>query len=96
MIPAAVADSWLFWLAIIGVLAGAYILPTVIGIARNVECFALVICLNTIPVGWPGALILACWLMQNSSLPTEKPGCLRTLAIARCKNQRKRLTGLGS
>ena len=37
MIPAAVADSWLFWLAIIGGLAGVYILPTVIGIARQVE-----------------------------------------------------------
>ena len=31
MIPAAVADSWLFWLAIIDGLAAVYILPTVIG-----------------------------------------------------------------
>ena len=60
MIPAAVADSWFFWLAIIGGLAGVYILPTVIGIARQVEGLGLVICLNAIPVGWPAALILAC------------------------------------
>ena len=59
MIPVAVADSWFFWLAIIGVLAGVYILPTVIGIARQVESLGLVICLNAFPVGWPAALILA-------------------------------------
>ena len=51
MIPAAVADSWLFWLAVIDGLAAVYILPTVIGIARQVEGLGLVICLNTIPVG---------------------------------------------
>ena len=60
MIPAAVADSWLFWLAIIDGLAAVYILPTVIGIARQVEGLGLVICLNVVPVGWPAALILAC------------------------------------
>ena len=60
MIPAAVADSWLFWLAIIDGLAAVYILPTVIGIARNVECLGLVICLSMIPVRWPAALILSC------------------------------------
>jgi hypothetical protein len=60
VIPAAVADSWFFWLAIIGGLAAVYILPTVIAIARQVECLGLVICLNVFPVGWPAALILAC------------------------------------
>jgi uncharacterized membrane protein YedE/YeeE len=59
VIPAAVADSWFFWLAIIGGLAGVYILPTVIGIARQVGGLGWVICLSTIPVGWPAALILA-------------------------------------
>ncbi len=62
MIPAAAADSWLFWLAIIDGLAAVYILPTVIGIARQVEGLGLVICLNAIPVGWPAALILACMM----------------------------------
>jgi hypothetical protein len=37
VIPVAVADSWFFWLATIGVVAGVYILPTVIAIARQVE-----------------------------------------------------------
>jgi hypothetical protein len=51
VIPAAVADSWFFRPAIIGVLAGVYILPTVIGIARQVEGLGLVICLNATPSG---------------------------------------------
>ena len=71
MIPAAVADSWFFWLAIIGGLAGIYILPTVIAIARQVDGIGWVICLNTIPVGWPAALILACLMprKENSRAP---------------------------
>ena len=40
MIPAAVADSLLFWLAIIDVLAGVYVLPAVIGIARQRKAWA--------------------------------------------------------
>ena len=60
MIPAEVADSRLSWPAIIDVVAGVYVLPTVVGIARQVEGLGWVICLNTIPVGWPVALILAC------------------------------------
>ena len=54
-----------FWLAIIDGLAAVYILPTVIGIARQVEDLGLVICLNTIPVGWPAALILACMMPRK-------------------------------
>ena len=65
MIPAAVADSWLFWLAIIDGLAAVYILPTVIAIARQAEGLGLVICLNTIPVGWPAALLLACLMPRK-------------------------------
>jgi hypothetical protein len=65
VIPAAVADNLLFWLAIIDVLISVYILPTVIGIARQVEGLGLVICLNTIPVGWPAALILACMMPRK-------------------------------
>ena len=65
VIPAVIADSWFFWLAIIDGLAAVYILPTVIGIARQVEGLGLVICLNTIPVGWPAALILACMMPRK-------------------------------
>ena len=65
MIPSAVADSWLFWLAIIDGLAAVYIVPTVIAIARQVEGLGLVICLNVIPVGWPAALILACMMPRR-------------------------------
>jgi len=65
VIPAAVANSWLFWLAIIDGLIAVYILPTVIGIARQVEGLGLVICLNVIPVGSPAALILACMMPRK-------------------------------
>ena len=65
MIPAAVADSWFFWLAIIDGLAAVNILPTVIGIARQVEGLGRIICLNAIPVGWPAALILACLMPRK-------------------------------
>jgi len=40
VIRAAVADSWLFWLAIIDGLAAAYILPTVIAIAARSKASA--------------------------------------------------------
>jgi hypothetical protein len=65
MILAAVVDSWFFWLAIIEGLAAVYILPAVIGIARQVEGLGLIICLNAIPVGWPAALILACMMPRK-------------------------------
>ena len=55
MIPAVIADSWFFWLAIIDGLAAVYILPTAIGIARQIDGLGLVICLNVIPAGWPGS-----------------------------------------
>ena len=82
------ADSWLFWLAIIDRLAAVYILPTVIGIARRVEGTGLVICLNAIPVGWPAALLLAC-LMPRKEIrhgPHQRPplGRWQTL-IRRCR-----------
>ena len=58
--PRSGGGSWFFWLAIIDGLAAVYILPTVIAIVRQVEGLGLVICLNTIPIGWPAALLLAC------------------------------------
>ncbi len=65
VIPAAVADSWFFWLAIIDGLATVCILPTVIGIARQVEGLGLVTCLNMFPVGWPATLILVCLMPRK-------------------------------
>jgi hypothetical protein len=65
VIPAVIADSWLFWLAIIDGLARVCILPTVVGIAHQVEGLGLIICLNAIPVGWPAALLLACLMPRK-------------------------------
>jgi hypothetical protein len=62
-----IADSWCVWLAITDGLATVYILPTVLGIARQGESLGMVICLNAIPVGWPAALILACMMPSKQS-----------------------------
>jgi hypothetical protein len=56
------SDSWGFIMLVIGGLALVYFLPTIIGIIRKVECLALVIILNTLPVAWPAAMILACFM----------------------------------
>lgn len=93
VIPAAVADSWLFWLAIIGVVAGVYILPTVIGIARQVEGPGLVICLNPIPVGWPAALILACQMPLRAHQPNATQGTSATLLSASGHSRRRGSAG---
>ncbi len=58
-----VADSSVFWVAAIMALAGLFLLPTVIGLARGVDRLALVVLVNLIGapllLGWPAALILA-------------------------------------
>jgi hypothetical protein len=65
VIPAAVADSWFFWLAIIDGLTAVYVLPSVIATARQVEGLGLGFCLNVFPVGWPAALILARTMLRK-------------------------------
>jgi hypothetical protein len=60
-----VASSGLFWFGLIYALAVLYITPTLIGVFRKVENLALVIILNTIPVGWPAALLAACMLPRR-------------------------------
>jgi hypothetical protein len=86
VIPAAVADSWLFWLAIIDGLATVCILATVIAIARQVEGTGLVICLNAIPVGWPAAMILACMMPRReirSALGRSMQSCRESRHLQR-------------
>lgn len=56
------SDSWGFIMLVMGGLALVYFLPIIIGIIRKVECLALVIILNMLPVGWPAAMILACFM----------------------------------
>jgi hypothetical protein len=59
----ALANSSAFWVAAILVLCVIYLLPTLIGIARQVDHLALVLVVNliggTTGVGWVAALILA-------------------------------------
>ncbi len=57
------ADSSVFWVAAMVVLAVLYMLPTLIGLTRDVDRLALVFLVNLIGapllIGWPAALILA-------------------------------------
>jgi hypothetical protein len=45
----AVANSWAFWIGLIGALSVHYVLPTLIGVLRHVESLALVVILNFVP-----------------------------------------------
>ena len=58
----ALADSWAFWIGLIGALTVLYILPTLVGILRRVGSLAVVVILNLFPIAWPAALVAACMM----------------------------------
>ena len=59
----ALADSGAFWIMLLVVAAGLYLLPTLVGLIRGVDNLALVFVVNllggTALIGWPAAMILA-------------------------------------
>jgi hypothetical protein len=57
----ALANSYIFWIALILGLVALYVLPSVIAAIRNVEGLGWVIVINLVPtgIGWPAALIAA-------------------------------------
>jgi Superinfection immunity protein len=59
----ALADSYAFWILVFVVLAVVYLLPTLIGLVREVNGLGLVFLVNLIGaptgVGWIAAMILA-------------------------------------
>ena len=57
-----VANSWAFWIGLIGALAVLYVLPTLIGVLRPVQSLTLVVILNLFPIAWPAARVAA-WMM---------------------------------
>jgi hypothetical protein len=61
------ANSYIFWIALIFGLLGLYILPTIIGAIRGVESLGWIIVINLLPtgVGWPAALIAALLLPRR-------------------------------
>jgi hypothetical protein len=65
----ALVSSYAFWIALIMLLATAYSLPSLIGIARGVEHLPLLIIVNLIGgltcIGWPAALITAVMLPKR-------------------------------
>lgn len=59
----ALADSWLFWVALIVALVAVYLLPTIIAVIRGTDHLVLVFLVNLIGapsgIGWFAAMILA-------------------------------------
>jgi Superinfection immunity protein len=57
------ADSYAFWVLLFVALIVAYLLPTLVGLARRVDRLALVFLVNLIGaptgIGWIAAMILA-------------------------------------
>jgi Superinfection immunity protein len=68
----ALAHSYLFWIALIFVLLGLYILPSVIAAIRGVQGLGWIIVINLLPtgVGWFAALIGALMLPRPEPAPT--------------------------
>lgn len=71
----ALANSYLFWIALILVLLSLYILPSVIAMIRRVEGLGWIIVINLLPtgVGWLAALIGAIMLPRRQSQPIPPP-----------------------
>jgi hypothetical protein len=70
----ALAHSYFFWIALILVLLGLYILPSVIAAIRGVEGLGWIIVINLLPtgVGWFAALIGALMLPRRQpAIPTS-------------------------
>ncbi|WP_055483873.1 superinfection immunity protein [Sphaerimonospora mesophila] len=59
----ALANSIVFWIGLMLLLVVVFLLPTIIGVLRGVENFALLFALNCLGgltcIGWPAALIAA-------------------------------------
>jgi Superinfection immunity protein len=81
----ALADSYVFWIALILGLLGLYILPSVIAAVRGVEGLGWIIVINLLPsgVGWFAALIAAVMLPRREPPPAPSPyGALPHPAVA--------------
>jgi hypothetical protein len=65
----ALAQSYLFWIALILGLLGLYVLPSVIAGIRGVEGLGWIIVINLLPtgVGWLAALIAALALPRREA-----------------------------
>jgi hypothetical protein len=67
------AQSPVFWLALIGGLAAGYALPVIIALVRNVECLTLVVIFNLFPIAWPAALVAACMMPRKEPVAIYLP-----------------------
>lgn len=71
----ALANSSIFWVALIAGLLVLYILPSLIGAIRKVEGLGWLIVVNLIPtgIGWLAAMVLAIMLPRRDPPTTYPP-----------------------
>ena len=71
----ALANSPIFWGALIAGLLVLYVLPSVIGAVRKVEGLGWLIVINLIPtgVGWLAAIVMAFALPRRAPRPAYQP-----------------------
>jgi hypothetical protein len=71
----ALANSSVFWVALIAGLLVLYILPSLIGAIRRVEGLGWLIVVNLIPtgIGWLAAMVLAIMLPRREPPITHPP-----------------------
>jgi hypothetical protein len=71
----ALVQNPLFWGALIAGLLAVYLLPTWIGIIRQVEGLGWLVAFNVLcpGVGWLGGMILACMLPRREPPATYPP-----------------------
>jgi hypothetical protein len=69
------ANSYIFWIALILGLLALYVLPSVIAAIRNVEGLGWVIVINLVPtgIGWAAALIAALVLPRREVRASPPP-----------------------
>jgi hypothetical protein len=73
----ALAQSSLFWGALIAGLLAVYLLPSLIGAIRHVEGLGWLVAFNVLVpgAGWLAGMILACTLPRREPPVAYPPGC---------------------
>lgn len=61
------ANGAVSWIEYVASLAALYVYPTAVAVVRRAGNIKLVLILNTIPVIWPAALLLACTMPRKES-----------------------------
>ena len=61
------ANDAVSWIEYVASLTALYACPTAIAVVRHAGNIKLVLILNTIPIAWPAALLLACMMPRKDN-----------------------------